>query len=299
MSACGAAVDDALRAHPPHGGMSTIPQTWLACCVTAVVVTHSMCWARLARASLGPYALAALAWMLRHSQLPWDALRVASVRVMLRPHGITAGHRIIDDTDNARSQSAKALAPLSKLRDKESGGDLWGPSLGCLVLVPPPMSIPGGCVFYEPAPARRAWYKQAKRLKQQGVPPTQRPPTPTPHAPSPTQQHLALRLLAAVKAHHPAIRVHGIAAEALYGPGACVEAASARFEGGQVLAPIRRTQPMRVGQRAQPVADYFATPPGTPHTLRSRGGAERVALVGSARLDVCAHQTQRCIVAIK
>jgi len=71
-----------------------------------------MCWARFARASRGTYALAALAWMFRPSKLPWDALLVASVRGMLRHHGITAGHLIIDDTDNARSKSAKALAPL-------------------------------------------------------------------------------------------------------------------------------------------------------------------------------------------
>ena len=47
------------------------------------------------------------------------------------------------------------------------------------------------------------------------------------------------------------------------------------------------------------MADYFATHPGTPHTIRIRGGAERVALVGSARLYVCAHKTKRFIVAIK
>jgi hypothetical protein len=56
---------------------------------------------------------------------------------------------------------------------------------------------------------------------------------------------------------------------------------------------------MRVGQRQQPVADDCATHPGTPHTIRIRGGAERVAMVGSARLYVCAHTTKRFIVAIK
>jgi len=67
----------------------------------------------------------------------------------------------------------------------------------------------------------------------------------------------------------------------------------------QVLAQIRSNQHIRIGQREQPVADYFATHPGTPHTIRIRGGAERVAMVGSARLYVCAHKTKRFIVAIK
>jgi hypothetical protein len=44
--------------------------------------------------------------------------------------------------------------------------------------------------------------------------------------------------------------------------------------GGQVLSPIRSHQHMRAGTRAQHVADYGATHPGTPHTIRMRGGEE-------------------------
>ena len=43
----------------------------------------------------------------------------------------------------------------------------------------------------------------------------------------------------------------------------------------------------------------FATYPATPSRIRIRGGEEVVALVGSARLYVCAHKTKRFIVAIK
>src|SRR5262249_58633519 len=41
------------------------------------------------------------------------------------------------------------------------------------------------------------------------------------------------------------------------------------------------------------------TDAGTPHRIRIRGGEEVVAIVGSARLDVCSHKTKRLIVAIK
>ena len=154
----------------PSCGMSAMQRTWLAFCVTAVLVTNSICWARFERASLGTYSLAALSWMFRHSKIPWDDLLVASVRVILRHHGITSGSLVIDDTDNPRSKSAKALAHLYKLRDKESGGYLWGQSLVFLVLVTPKISIPVGFVFYQPAPELSAWYKQEKVLKKQGVP---------------------------------------------------------------------------------------------------------------------------------
>jgi hypothetical protein len=67
----------------------------------------------------------------------------------------------------------------------------------------------------------------------------------------------------------------------------------------QVLSHIRSNQNIRVGKRAQHVADYFATHPGTPHRIRIRGGAAVSAMVGSARLYVCSHKTKRFIVAIK
>ena len=272
VSAFVAAVDEAIRAHQPNCGLSAIQRTWLAFCVTAVLVTNSICWARFERASLGTYSLAALSWMFRHSKMPWDQLLVASVRVILRHHGLTSGSLVIDDTDNPRSKSAKALAYLYKLRDKESGGYLWGQSLVFLILVTPKISMPVGFGFYQPAPELSAWYQQAKVLKKQGVPPKQRPPKPAPNAQYPTKQQLALRLLAAFKAQHSDIRVHCIVADALYGTGAFVDEASAMFGGVQVLSQIRSNQNIRAGTREQHVADYFATHPGTPHTIRIRGG---------------------------
>src|SRR6266581_4939127 len=108
------AVDDAIRAHHPSHAMSATQRAWLAFCVTAVLVTNSICWARFERASLGTYALAALSWMFRHSKMPWDQLLVASVRVILRHHGLTSGSLVIDDTDNPRAKAAKKLAYPTK-----------------------------------------------------------------------------------------------------------------------------------------------------------------------------------------
>ena len=157
VSAFVEAVDAVIRAHQPNHAMSVTQRTWLAFCMTAVLVTNSICWARFERASLGTYAMAALSWMFRHSKIPWEQLLVASVRVILRHHGMTSGSLVIDDTDNPRSKSAKALAYLDKLRDQDSGGYLWGQSLVFLLLVTPKLSIPVGVVFYQPAPEISAW----------------------------------------------------------------------------------------------------------------------------------------------
>src|SRR5215475_6268415 len=169
-------VDEAIREQSPSHGMSAMQRTWLAFCITAVLVTNSICWARFERASLGTYSLAALSWMFRHSKMPWDKLLIASVQVILRHHGLSSGTLVIDDTDNPRSKSAKALAHLYKLRDKESGGYLWGQSLVFLLLVTPKISMPVGFVFYQPAPELSAWYRREKVLKKHKAPkPSDRP----------------------------------------------------------------------------------------------------------------------------
>ena len=163
----------------------------------------------------------------------------------------------------------------------------------------PKISLPVGVLFYQPAPELSAWYRQDKALKKQGVPPKQRPRKPTPNPHYPTKEQLALRLLETFKTYHPAVRIHAVMADALYGTATFVDGASALFSGIQVISQIRSNQNIRVGKRDQHVADYFATHPGTPCSIRIRGGEEVVAMVGSARLYVCAHKTKRFIVAIK
>jgi hypothetical protein len=67
----------------------------------------------------------------------------------------------------------------------------------------------------------------------------------------------------------------------------------------QVISHIRSNQKVRLHKREQNVSASFATHPGTPHTIRLRGGQEVIAIVGSARLYVCAHKTKRFVVALK
>jgi hypothetical protein len=194
VSAVVDAIDETIRQQSPSHGMSTRQRAWLAFCVTAVLVTNSVCWARLARASLGTYALAALSWMFRHRKIPWDELLVARVRVILHHDALTCGSLVIDDTDHKRSTSAHTRAHLDTLRDKESGGYIWGQSLLFLLVVTPTITFPVGFSFYQPAPELSAWDKKAKALQKQGVPSQERPPQPPPNPHYPTKQALALRL---------------------------------------------------------------------------------------------------------
>jgi hypothetical protein len=60
-----------------------------------------------------------------------------------------------------------------------------------------------------------------------------------------------------------------------------------------------RSKPnMRAHKRAPHVADDVATHPGPPQNLRLRGGEAVVAIVARARVDRCAHNTTRVILAL-
>jgi hypothetical protein len=206
---------------------------------------------------------------------------------------------VVDDRDKPRAKSAKKIAYLHHLRDKESGGCILGQSLVFLLLVTPKITIPLGFAFYMPAPALTAWSKQERPLKQQGIPRKRCPPKPPSNPHYPTKQELALHLLEQCNTHHPALHVHGIIADALYGSAAFMDGASALFGGVQVISQWHSHQRVRVSKREWHVADYFATHPGTPQQIRIRGGDEMVAIVGSARLYVCVHHIKRFVIALK
>jgi hypothetical protein len=91
-----------------------------------------------------------------------------------------------------------------------------------------------------------------------------------------------LALLAQLQTQHPDCQVNCITADALSGTAPFGDGASAIFGGVQVISHIRSNQKGRLHQREQNVRDYCATHPGTPHTIRIRGGHEVVARGGSA-----------------
>ena len=140
-------IDEAIGEHSPGQGMSALQRAWLSFCLTAILGTNSICWARFERASLGTYSLAALSWMCRHAKIPWEHLVVTSVRVVLEHHGITCGSLVIDDSDKQRAKSAKTLAHLYNLRDQESGGYVWGQRLVFLLFVTPTLTPYKGRFF--------------------------------------------------------------------------------------------------------------------------------------------------------
>lgn len=97
-------VNQCIETESPGKKMSQHQQWWLAFCITAVVLTNSVCWAQFERISLGKLTLASISWMFRRSKLQWEQLLTHSVRVVLETYGITRGVLVLDDSDRARSK---------------------------------------------------------------------------------------------------------------------------------------------------------------------------------------------------
>ena len=293
------ALNEAIAEYQPGGKLSGIQKAWLSCCILAILVTNSVCWAKFERASLGAYSLAALSWMFRHSKILWEMILHGSVRVILRQYSITQGILDIDDTDKQRSKLTRKIAYVHKLKDKKSGGFIKGQSIVFLVLVTPKITFPVGFAFYMPDPALTAWYREDKKLKKQGVPSAQRPPKPPKNQTYPTKEELSLCLLRQFKSCHQTIHIKCINADALYGTERFMDDASQICDQTQVISQIRGNQKVVFRNRNLAVTDYFAAYPGTPQKITLRGGQEVTAIVGSARLYVCAHHTKRFVIALK
>jgi hypothetical protein len=293
------ALDSALRTLDPQAGLSKHRQAWLGFCLLAIIVTNSVCWKRFERASLGRWSHAQLSWLFRQTNRFWRYLFQASVLVVLEQYQIHEGILVVDDSDNPRSKNTTRLYKTHRLKHKPSGGTVNGQSFVFLVLVTPLISIPVGGEFYMPDPAVTAWNKRDRALKKQGVPRKDRPTKPLKNPDYPTKQEIALDLLSGFRGNFPQSRITCTLADTLYGTDEFLDTASLISGGKQVVSQLRKNQKVRDRGKDIHVETYFQRYPGTPFSIKIRGGQDQIVLVSSARLYVCAHKTKRFVIALK
>jgi hypothetical protein len=292
-------LNEAIKAHCPENGLSRIQRCWLSFCVTAIIVTNSVCWSRFQKVGIGQYGIGALSWMFRKSSIPWEMLLQMSVAAILRQYGITKGCIGIDDTDKKRSKSTRKISYVHKIKHKPSGGYVMGQSIVFLVLITPKITIPVGFAFHMPDPGLKAWSKNNKKLKEKGFPKKERPAKPDRDKNYPTMPQIAVSLLEKFRKAHPHIQIQCVFADALYGTKDFVDQTSALFKGAQVISQIRENQLVRFRNRNRTVKDYFEAFPGTEQTMQVRGGEQIKVTAGSARLHVHAHGKKRFVIALK
>lgn len=291
------AIDEAIQQHDPRARLSRAQRAWLGFCIMGILVTNAVSWAHFERASLRAYTVSGLSWMFRHSKIPWPLLLPMSTRVILRRFGITEGVLVLDDTDKQRSKTTKRIAKVHKLKDKATGGFFMGQSLVVLLLVTETVTLPVGFAFYLPDPALSTWYKQDKQRKKQGLPPQQPKPPKNPLYPS--KLELALSLLGQFKHFHPTIKVKAILADALYGTSRFLDAASALFDGAQVISQLRSNQKVGRGQDEVSLEAFFAQQQSSEDEIALRGGLKQRVKFARACLYVRAHGKKRLVIALK
>jgi hypothetical protein len=292
-------LNGALVAEGTGKPLSRHQKWWLAFCITAVLITNSVCWSRFEKVSLGKLTLASVSWMFRCSGIGWERLLVNSVKVLLNVYGITEGVLALDDSDRARSKHTTQIAPIHKLKDKKTQGYVKGQTLVFLLLVSSKITVPVGFAFYQPDPVWSAWELENRRLKKAGVAKKERPKKPPRDARYPTKQALGLNLLREFKQEFPGFKVKCILADALYGTKLFMEGASELFGGVQVISQLKGNQLVHALGRKRTVKDYFRAYPGIPAILAIRGGESKAVVLGGARLWVKAHQAKRFVVALR
>ena len=293
-------LDAALGKLKPNAKLTQLQKIWLGFCLTGMLLTNSVCWAKFERASLGEYKIAALSWMFREAKVAWDHLLLASVTLVLERHGITDGVLVLDESDRARSKRTKRIHKVHKQKHKVSGGYVNGQTVVLLLLVTQSVTFPVGFAFYMPDPMLTAWTKEDERLKKAGVAKKERPAQPERNDLYPTKTQLALRLLQAFKDAHGDIKINAVLADALYGEARFMDKASRIFDGTQVISQLRENQNIEHKGKKRNLKAYFnSTNKGVEVTLRVRGGEDVKATVSSARLKVTAHGKKRFVIALK
>ena len=293
-------LDAAMGKLKPNAKLTQLQRVWLGFCLTGILLTNSVCWAKFERASLGDYKIAALSWMFREAKVAWDYLLLASVSMVLKQHGITEGVLVLDESDRARSKRTKRIHGVHKQKHKASGGYVNGQTVVLLLLVTQSVTFPVGFAFYMPDPVLRAWVKEDKRLKKEKVAKKNRPVQPERNSLYPTKTQLALRLLQEFKDAHSDIKIKAVLADALYGDAGFMDKASQVFDVTQVISQLRENQIIEYRGKKWNLKDYFNTVnKGVEVTFLMRGVQEVKATVSSARLKVTAHGKKRFIVALK
>lgn len=293
-------LDAALGRLKPNAKLSHLQRLWLGFCLTGMLLTNTVCWAKFERVSLGGYSVAALSWMFRESKIPWDHLLLASVTVVLGRHGITEGVLVLDESDRARSKRTKRIHKVHKQKHKASGGYVNGQTVVLLLLVTQSVTIPVGFAFYMPDPVLTAWNREDKRLRKQRVAKKDRPVMPERNSLYPTKMQLALRLLKEFKDTHGNIKVKAILADALYGEAGFMGAAPQIVGDVQIISQLRENQNIEYRGKKWTLKDYFNTVnKGVEMSLQVRGGERIKATISSARLKVTAHGMKRFVIALK
>ncbi len=130
------ALNETLR-EKGHKPLSKIQSSFLCFVLMGMLLTQSLCWARLERASGGRYQDGTLSKMFYHGLKCWEHLLTASALIVMRRFKITSGVLVLDDTDRGRSKNTTRIWGTHKAVLKGTGGFHQAQNIVLLMLVTP------------------------------------------------------------------------------------------------------------------------------------------------------------------
>lgn len=292
------ALNESMKKIRPGAVLSSIQCAWLRFVLLGLIVTNSLCWERFERFGLGKYQAPALCWMFRRAKIAWEIMLQASVMHIIERYGIKSGILVVDDTDNERSKNTTEIAKVHKIKDKRSGGFFNGQNIILLLLVSNELTIPVGFKFYEPDPAKRAWHKEDKRLRQKGVEKRYRPERPKYDPTYPTKKELALELIKEFSDSYKTIKIKAVAADALYGIKEFMKGAAEYTRQSQVISQIAKSQLINVNGKYVAIGKFFENYIGKTEEVELRNNSKRISYC-SAKFKVKSHDGKYYIIALK
>ena len=283
-----------------HKPLSRIQSEFLMFVLLGMLLTQSLCWARLERVSGGRYQDGALSKMFYHGLKCWEYLLPASALIVMRRFKITSGVLVLDDTDRGRSKNTTKIWGTHKTVLKGTGGFHLAQNIVFLVLVTPEISIPVGAEFYRPDPVLREWNKNDKKLIKQGVKKKDRPSKPKRQSDYPNRATLAGSLIEQFQIDYPELSVKAILADSAYFSPFFRRQLHEIYQNVQVLSQMRKNQKVRF-RRGQELAveDFFRNRKWKSASLQLRGHRDTVVHYCSALVTIVSHGRKYRVVALK
>ena len=112
-----------------------------------MLLTNTLNWAEFARKGMERCTAAALSWMFRNGDLPWDDMLYASAACVIRKYNLTHGILVNDDSDRRRAKKTKRIYGTHKVFDQKTGGYFNGQCLKFLMRVTEQNIIAGWNTF--------------------------------------------------------------------------------------------------------------------------------------------------------
>jgi hypothetical protein len=304
---CNEYINSNLNKNKAVNTISNKQRIWLIFCLSMMLLTNSINWARFERFSLASYKEKALSAMFHHGGIPLEYLFDAGIRNLIKLYGILSGHIIVDDTDRPRSKIIKVIAFVFKNFNKKTGGYFNCQNLVFLVLVTNKITIPVGFKFYKPCPKIKEWEKKDKEIRaliKQGYVDKdgnklKRPEKPERSPDHPTRNQISVQLIKEFKEKFPEIEIISCSFDAAYSSGENLQAVENILPKTAVISEFACTIIVSDPRRSAPIADYFKSIPTQKITIQIRGGEKQNVEIKHARVYVPAHGRKYNVVALR